>query len=103
MVTAIAAFIVALGAVARLMRSAHTRRPSLLDDKTAGRQESHAREPPRVGGLVIALGLVTALTILATWPPRIADAANASRVPPRLPLSFVVWTPQCCCVPRAQA
>lgn len=65
MVTTITALLVALGASALLVRSAHTRRPSLLDDRGGGPQKFHAREAPRVGGLAIALGLMAALTLLA--------------------------------------
>lgn len=65
MVTTITALLVALGASALLVRSAHTRRPSLLDDRSGGPQKFHAREAPRVGGLAIALGLMSALAILA--------------------------------------
>ena len=76
MVTTITAFVVALGAAALLVRSAHTRRPSLLDDKTAGPQKFHAREAPRVGGLAIALGLVAALTVLAFKAGEYAEVAR---------------------------
>ena len=65
MITSVTALLVALGASALLVRSAHTHRPSLLDDRSGGPQKFHAREAPRVGGLAIALGLMSALAILA--------------------------------------
>ena len=51
-----------------LVRAAHQGRTRLLDERSAGPQKFHAREAPRVGGLAIALGLMTALTILAFRP-----------------------------------
>ena len=75
MVTTMAAFVAALGAAVLLVRAAHTRRPSLLDDRTGGPQKFHGREAPRVGGLAVALGLVTGLAILA-WRGGSSEAAR---------------------------
>ena len=68
MLSTSAAFAVALGAAVLLVRYAHTQRPGLLD-ATAGPQKFHTRHAPRVGGLAVALGLVSALCLLAFQAP----------------------------------
>jgi UDP-N-acetylmuramyl pentapeptide phosphotransferase/UDP-N-acetylglucosamine-1-phosphate transferase len=65
MVSTTTGFIVALGVAVLLVRAAHSRQPGLLDPRGAGPQKFHGRDAPRVGGLAVALGLVTALTVLA--------------------------------------
>ena len=69
MIEALLAFAVSLGASLLLVRSARHRARALLDSTASGPQKFHVRDAPRVGGLGIALGLVTALTFLGWWRP----------------------------------